>query len=69
MKPVTLDAILAISISIIEEGALSDRTKPTIKRGPDFIETKDGWLIKDTWEAKMAWAEHMLNKAIEKEGE
>ena len=69
MKPATLDDILTISIFTIGVGILSALIKPTIKRVPDFIETKDGWLIKDTWEAKMAWAEHMLNKAIEKEGE
>ena len=48
----TLDDILTTSILIIGVGILSALIKPTIKRVPDFIETKDGWLIKDTWEAK-----------------
>jgi len=29
---------------------------------PLFIETKDGYLIKDTQEAREKWAEYMLNK-------
>ena len=68
MKPGIVGDIITLSILTIGVGILSALITKDEKL-PDFIETKDGWLIKDTMQAKMAWAEHMLNKATEKEGE